>query len=1186
MGVNGDERGTLGKSVQANMARAAKYPNGQRRDWSIHLFFRVIRQTEFDRFLEVLGADASQFVDQPDVSNVECLPEALQDSECSADAGAAVSKAEDIDPRAPARAFFTWLSTVLSGNIDSYADVSNRKLLASVGAGGEAGKTPKKGSRTGTDPQDYQKIVKLILGGIARPKTFGAAIDEILKNTFSGTADKAGAQAIRGGLASLVLYDFLRQFAPQAKGEAKGGVSNAALVRSEYVEDERSETGADRTPINIGFTSSGLAFVGVDETHINSFPDAFKDGMAARADLLNDVGPSAPEHWDGELGQKSIHGVISSGFHAPDVQEKYWHQLREQVAAFNRNGAGDRALRQQVGVIFRAIGMEVLHIELGQHAYEAPEPDEVPDPIYPRVEHFGFRDGISQPFVNMQLGAPALGGGNPGRMGSWEEIAPGEIFLGYDDQDGQKAQQPEDPRLRDGGTYMVFRKLKQDVVGFRNYLAGAYPDAPAKQKRLAAEFVGRWQNGTSLVHAPDQELTVAEDRINDFRYRAEDPEGNKCPLGAHVRRSNPRDIGERDSVKRHRILRRGIPYGGPLLPEGTTDLTEDRGLLFIAMNARIDLQFELIQTRWINSGEFLGQVGLGRCPLVGANGGQVSDAFHETGALSPVRNLPAFVTTKGGDYFFVPSLPALGDIASGAFRAPVSESRFGGHTAGEPRTVGMLDLDRVKSIGGRILRDPKVDHVVLQSPARGIGGQRFPDATVHEDEGLTDSIVFVGRHSDVVRVLDGGKGKNGKVEFSAAHYKSASKILTRGDTVLLGTDLHDKETEADRKRMKKILMAGWKGFAKATPQFDTLVQSIARSRADAMLERVSQVGKVDLVQDLAVDIAYAICARIFGVTGPNWLTELAIALPFAKQNVGQLHPDWLSAFSGKPPRRPDVATLQVWSIVSFISLVGNIQARSELESLSRQAGSELMNRLDDLIEDARQTRPKAPRHMIDSFVALEQKFTKPKMSREDYYRYVRLLLAELVAGTMSLMPWTFGNTMQSVLQNRIDLPQLLPLLQTKIPNETDGIYRFIYEINRVNPSMGVLFRRCEQDTDVNGFPIHKGQYVAALASVAGQDGTVFPYPRTFSLHPYIKGPPRDISKYFMFGSRAGEHPCWGRERIALTCLREMLIAASRINGLRQIAGPAGAPTTLLATMIGLPARFPEFRYQPRGSGEV
>src|SRR5262249_38164367 len=142
------------------------------------------------------------------------------------------------------------------------------------------------------------------------------------------------------------------------------------------------------------------------------------------------------------------------------------------------------------------------------------------------------------------------------------------------------------------------------------------------------------------------------DHNNDFRYR-HDPVGATCPRGAHIRRVNPRDAldGQDVVVGRHRMLRRGMPYG-VWLPDGAADEEPGRGLIFIALQADIHRQFEFVQTTWINHGDFAGLGSNDRDPVVGPNDLPGSGSFLIPGAAPPfVFHLPRFVTTRGGGYF-------------------------------------------------------------------------------------------------------------------------------------------------------------------------------------------------------------------------------------------------------------------------------------------------------------------------------------------------------------------------------------------------------------------------------------------------------------------------------------------------------------------------------------------------------
>ena len=190
-------------------------------------------------------------------------------------------------------------------------------------------------------------------------------------------------------------------------------------------------------------------------------------------------------------------------------------------------------------------------------------------------EHFGYADGFAQPALAGVDDATdrRIGGGVPEAKGAWRALAPGEFILGYEDEDTRVDPEhalpsaPADPFGR-SGTYMVWRKLYQDVALFRHVLreaAALY--GGGDHEKLAAKVVGRWPNGTPLVVSPDAPIAdfdaQGRPRANAFRYAAEDPDGRRCPLGAHIRRTNPRDALGFDGLLsfRHRIIRRGMPYG-------------------------------------------------------------------------------------------------------------------------------------------------------------------------------------------------------------------------------------------------------------------------------------------------------------------------------------------------------------------------------------------------------------------------------------------------------------------------------------------------------------------------------------------------------------------------------------------------------------------------------------------------
>ena len=195
-------------------------------------------------------------------------------------------------------------------------------------------------------------------------------------------------------------------------------------------------------------------------------------------------------------------------------------------------------------------------------------------------------------------------------------------------------------------------------------------------------MVGRWPSGAPLINSPDQDNEALQDDDN-FAYHKTDPYGNKCPLGSHIRRTNPRDMldpnpGSQDSidlVNRHRIIRRGRVYGKPvaqsMLPDdilNSEKSDEERGLHFICFNAKIGRQFEFIQQTWINSQKFAGLYD-DADPIMGDHDPrEKAELGTFTEQAVPVRKritgLPRFVDVRGGAYFFMLGISALRYLAS------------------------------------------------------------------------------------------------------------------------------------------------------------------------------------------------------------------------------------------------------------------------------------------------------------------------------------------------------------------------------------------------------------------------------------------------------------------------------------------------------------------------------------------
>jgi Dyp-type peroxidase family len=386
--------------------------------------------------------------------------------------------------------------------------------------------------------------------------------------------------------------------------------------------------GPPPTAMHVAFTFAGLAALGLEDALLDSFPPEFREGMAARAERLGDRGPSAPSQW--EPGFRDAHVLVTL------------YGLDEA-----RLEAGRDALR---GV---GEGAVTLVHEQRAAALEGGR------------DHFGFADGIAQPAVRGSGVAPRPGDGQPDGRAGWREVRTGEFLHGYEDEDGGLSAPPAAPFDRNG-TFMVYRKLAMDVAGFRRFVAEAgYPGGP---EALAAKIVGRWPDGTPLARSPDRpDPALAADpaAINDFSY-ASDPAGLRCPIGAHIRRANPRDAAGFWSgrlTNRHRIIRRGRPYGPPLPAGVLDDDGVERGLIFVCFNADIWRQFETIQALWIDDGDPFG-LGPDKDFLVGEPHGTTGKMTIQGRPPFFLKPQPRFVTMRGGEYLYRPSISGLRWLAT------------------------------------------------------------------------------------------------------------------------------------------------------------------------------------------------------------------------------------------------------------------------------------------------------------------------------------------------------------------------------------------------------------------------------------------------------------------------------------------------------------------------------------------
>jgi Dyp-type peroxidase family len=426
---------------------------------------------------------------------------------------------------------------------------------------------------------------------------------------------------------------------------------------------------------NIAFSVPGLRKLGVDPDPApggyDGFGLEFREGMIhpVRSRILGDVGPNDPREWAwGGPGGDASYGALDCV-----------------CLVFTKRPRGTAGGESPLDRAWASLDGDNSGARVVYHLDAALTPD--------GREHFGFKDGISQPVIRFTKRDYGL----EETERALHVVEPGEFILGYENENGRMPITPSISSDRDkgnhlgplagsarwraryglqhardlgrNGTFLVVRQLQQHVQAFRQFVrTNAGPDE-ACQKHLAARLIGRWPNGTPLVLSPERESPMAEDELNDFGYFAQDRFGYRCPLGAHIRRGNPRDSsadvdGQAHALRRvrfHRLLRRGRVYGRPVPGDDPQhpDYGADRGLMFICLNTDLRRQFEFVQQTWMYERSFAGLPG-DRDPLTSGGG---DFTIQRPDGPERVRGLEQFVTVRGGGYFFMPGLRALRCLA-------------------------------------------------------------------------------------------------------------------------------------------------------------------------------------------------------------------------------------------------------------------------------------------------------------------------------------------------------------------------------------------------------------------------------------------------------------------------------------------------------------------------------------------
>lgn len=406
--------------------------------------------------------------------------------------------------------------------------------------------------------------------------------------------------------------------------------------------------------VNIAFTAPGLAALGVTAAQLRTFDPAFQRGATnpESATTVGDVGESKPAHWIGGLADGTkVHIVLS-----------LWVTC-------------DPAVLEEVSQTLRAAFAGCI-TELSAHDGAAFPDNKI---------QFGYRDNISQPTV---IGAP------PRKYGAVPDDQPavktGEFLLGYPNESGS-TYEVSPPELSTNSSYAAFRLLEQDVEAFEAFLVEYAAQASLDVEEMAAKVCGRWRNGNPLKLRPDAPgapLPMSE--INNFTYVStnlaeDDTLGVECPIGAHLRRNNPRNeqvIGDTSSVQ-HRIIRRNMPYGPLYDPSAPCQPEVPRGLVGYFINASITNQFEFLLGQWNNTFQFVAPATNPNGPSDGNAVNNISGQDVFLGINDPSNSsftLPAFgekgennktltgfsrmIITRGGAYVFFPSITGLRYLAT------------------------------------------------------------------------------------------------------------------------------------------------------------------------------------------------------------------------------------------------------------------------------------------------------------------------------------------------------------------------------------------------------------------------------------------------------------------------------------------------------------------------------------------
>ena len=455
----------------------------------------------------------------------------------------------------------------------------------------------------------------------------------------------------------------------------------------------------DQALVNVAFTAEGLRTCGLTETQLDWLPDEFRQGMQARAGVLGDVRGNHPRRWT--LPLRNWPQALDPAWTAPPATPTApaWRVAMDAVHAVVQvrliaSGPANQAATpptETIANMLRTLLDNATLLAAGVQPLSVLWMARQDDAGLP-IDHFGFADGVSQPGFNKPTADKVFS----------NQVQLGEALLGHDNAADHArdlaATDPANPARRAlllNGSFLVVRKLRQHV-GVLRKAVNAVVTQP--RDRVLAKMMGRWPTDSATKGAPWPAVPAGD--ANDFNYRT-DPDGRQCPLGAHVRRANPRhtpvltptsttQLASIPGGRPPRFVRRSMPYGGNAprwqdlnsglaVDEPTTLDDDDRGLVFMAYNASIAEQFEVMQ-RWISGGNsagglsgqtdpFLGvpEAGRRRCFQFEHDGITVQMQLDGSDKLGDEPR--PMVALQWGAYLFAPSTDGLAMLAQTSAQA-------------------------------------------------------------------------------------------------------------------------------------------------------------------------------------------------------------------------------------------------------------------------------------------------------------------------------------------------------------------------------------------------------------------------------------------------------------------------------------------------------------------------------------